>query len=164
MQTFFTDTDEMDFDGEDFLGLGKKARAKRQRKKQLRNQGLSRKDARRQAKDELKSGVIVPIGRGEKVVANVNPSLKATARRKVKQLQAANIRQVTSRGNDIVGVNDGGYEVEVTESGVVMPTSRMAEGDLDTGMDMGMDGKPNYLLIGGIALVVVVGGYFALRK
>ena len=152
MQTFFTDTDEMDFDGEDFLGLGKKARAKRQRKKQLRNQGLSRKDARRQAKDELKSGVIVPIGRGEKVVANV------------KQLQAANIRQVTSRGNDIVGVNDGGYEVEVTESGVVMPTSRMAEGDLDTGMGMGMDGKPNYLLIGGIALVVVVGGYFALRK
>ena len=40
-------------ESEDFLGLGKKARAKRKRRKELRSQGLSRKDARRQARKEV---------------------------------------------------------------------------------------------------------------
>lgn len=40
-------------ESEDFLGLGKKAKAKRKRRRELRSQGLSRKDARRQARKEV---------------------------------------------------------------------------------------------------------------
>ena len=78
----------------------------------------------------------------------------------------------------MVGVTADGREVDVTPTGTIRPTTRMADavanGDVlveelatTTTEDFGTeDGKkkPNFLLIGGIALVVAVGGYFLLKK
>jgi len=166
MNTFFVDADDMDFDGEDFLGLGKKARAKRRRKKQLRSQGLSRKEARKQARKELKTGVIKPIKRKEELVVSLPKPIRAKAEKVVRNLKNAGVPNVAIRTRngepEVIGVTDAGYEVDVTESGLVRPTTRMAEGDFEAGASDGK--KTNWMLIGGIALVVAVGGYFVLRK
>ena len=178
MNTFFVDADDMEFDGENFFG--KKARAKRRRKKQLRAKGLSRKEARKQARKELKKGIIKPIKRKEELVVSLPKPARREAQQKVNALKRAGVPNVAVREEtqEVVGVTADGREVDVTPTGTIRPTTRMADavasGDIlveelatTTTEDFGTeDGKkkPNFLLIGGIALVVAVGGYFLLRK
>ena len=149
----FEGDDEFDELDDDYDEFGKKFRARRKRKKELKAQGLSNKEARKQARREI----------GKKGVYNLgyDPVEKAKAKAKAvnkakKQAEAEAVFQQQQKAMADPSLVEGGIA-----GGVGSPIT------MDS---LGAKPKPTfasavkkYWWVGGIA-IVLIGGYFAFGK
>lgn len=136
-----------DFETDEFDNfLTKKMRARRQRKKELQEGGLSRSEARKKALEEI------PRDKLKQVIANLKAGKEGGA----------------GLGSEIAGVVEGAnlndVSTALTQSGGGNTTSTTTGGNIPDTSEAGFFQKNKVAVIGLVAVVVVVGGYFAYKK
>jgi hypothetical protein len=131
----FSGTDENEFD--EFLGLGKKAKEKRAIKKELMAQGVSRKDARQQAKEKVGGGGVMDA------------------------IQAAKDKIQEFRDKTGIGTGAGATGGENTSGGDTSGGSTRGA-DTDSGSEA-FNWKP-YAIWGGVGIAVLTIGFIAYKK
>ena len=135
-----------DFETDEFDNfLTKKMRARRQRKKELQGEGLSRKEAKAKALEEI------PRDKLKQVIANLKAGKDGGA----------------GLGSEIAGAVQGANLGEVSNAltqGQGGNSTTTTGGQLPPPDEAGFFQKNKVAVIGLVAVVVVVGGYFAYKK
>jgi len=152
----FTDLDNiddgrMDFrfndDGEEFDDfLTKRSRARLKRRKELRKQGLSRKDAKAQAVSEIPK---------QKLGTLIKNTLKGKTSEETKQILAN------------VGAGEQVTDTPPVDTSMGMGAGMGSGGDFNTGdsiKEAGVGGNKKTMIIVAVIGVALIGGYFAFGK